>query len=159
MSLPIVAPAEGLRINPENLQVANAYLELASIDQVAEALDMPKDLVSEVLDRKEVRSYINNVYFDSGFNNRFKLSKLMNMLIEKKLQDMDEAGVGSNKDIVEIIAMLHKINEDGRAHELAMEKLRGGSSITNQTNIQINTQDSNYRKLLEKIGINANPTS
>jgi hypothetical protein len=159
MSLPIVAPAEGLRINPENLQVANAYLELANIDQVAEALDMPKDLVSEVLDRKEVRSYINNVYFDSGFNNRFKLSKLMNMLIEKKLQDMDEAGVGSNKDIVEIIAMLHKINEDGRAHELAMEKLRGGSSITNQTNIQINTQDSNYRKLLEKIGINANPTS
>ncbi len=156
MSLPIISPAEGLRINPENLQVANAYLELANIDQVAEALDMPKDIVAEVLDRKEVRTYINNVYFDSGLNNRFKLSKLMHTLIEKKLQDMDEAGTGSNKDIIEIIAMLHKINQDARDHELAMEKIRGGSSVTNQTNIQINAQDSNYRKLLENIGINAN---
>ena len=149
--LPMVAPAEALRINPENLQIANAYLELGNIDKVSEALDIPRDLIAQTLDKREVRSYINQVYFDVGFNNRFNMNQLMTSIIQKKLKDMDEADVGSSKDIIEIIALFHKMNQDFRDHELALEKARGGSTITNQTNVQINGGMSNHDNLIEKI--------
>lgn len=150
-NVPIVAPAEAVRINPENLQIANAFLELSDIDKVAEALDIPRDIVATTLDKREVRSYVSQMYFNAGFNNRFKLSSLMHAIIERKLKEMDEADVGSGKDIIEIIAQLHKINKDFMDHELAMEKARGGTSVTNQTNIQINDSKSNHDTLIEKI--------
>lgn len=156
--LPMIAPAEAVRINPENLQIANAYLELSDIAKVAEALDIPADIVAQTLDKREVRHYINQMYFNAGFNNRNRLSALMHTIIERKLKEMDEADVGSGKDIIDIIAMLQKINKDFMEHDLAMEKARGSSSVTNQTNIQINDSKSNHDSLIERI-IKANGTN
>lgn len=148
MSVPTIAPAEAVRINPEDLEIANAYLEYGSIDKVCAELDAPRDLVIHCLERREVKSYIDKIYFDAGFNNRFKMSALMETIIQRKLQELEEAGTTSNKDITEILALQHKMMMDYLNYTLAIEKAKSGP--TNQTNIQINDA-SNHSKLIENI--------
>lgn len=151
-TLPTNTPAEALQISPEALEVANCYLQDQNISSVATALGIPAELVSEYLERREVRAYINQVFYNLGFNNRFRISDAMDAIISKKFREMDEADVGSTKDITEILAMKHKMLMEHMAHELAMAKLNA-SNIKTQTNIQINSQEggSKYASLIERL--------
>lgn len=149
MSLPMIAPAEAVRINPEDLEIANAYLEYGSIDKICAELDAPRDLIINCLERREVKAYIDKIYFDAGFNNRFKMNALMETIIQRKLQELEEAGTTSTKDITEILALQHKMMMDYLNYTLASEKAKSGGP-TNQTNIQINDA-SNHSKLIENI--------
>ena len=148
-------PAEALAISPESLEIANLYLQLQSIPQVCEELGLPTEMVAEVLDRREIKAYLDNVFFDIGFNNRHKMRQAMDLIIQKKFQQLDEAGIGSNKDITEILALSHKMTMEYMDKQIQLEKLRGGG-IRNQVNVQINdgTGNSNYGNLIERI-INA----
>lgn len=152
-NLPTTTPAETLSIGPEGLQVANAYLTLADIHKVSEELDMPTELVTQILDRREVRAYVNSVFFSSGFNNRHQVRELMDTIIKKKLQDMDESDTGSTKDITELLALSHKITMETLDKELQIEKLRAGNNVKQQTNIQINEGigGSKYSSLIEQL--------
>ena len=152
-NLPTTTPAETLAIGPEGLQVANAYLTLADIHKVADELDMPTELVTQILDRREVRAYVNSVFFSSGFNNRHQVRELMDTIIKKKLQDMDESDTGSTKDITELLALSHKITMETLDKQLQIEKLRAGNTLKQQTNIQINEGigGSKYSSLIEQL--------
>lgn len=150
--LPTHHPAEGLQISPEALEVANSYLQLQNIPKVAEDLGVPIEQVVEVLERREVKAYLDNVFFDMGFNNRHKMREAMDAIIKQKFQELDEAGIGSNKDIIEILALSHKMSMEYMDKQIQLEKLRG-SHFKNQVNVQINDQsgNSNYGNLLERI--------
>lgn len=148
--LPTTHPAEVLEISPEALEIANAYLQLQDTNKVADELSVSKELVAQTLGRREVKAYIDQVFFDMGFNNRFKMRKAMDAIIAKKFQEMDEAGVGSGKDILEILALSHKMTMEAMDKQIQLEKLRG-PSIRSQTNIQINEGGSNYANLIERI--------
>ncbi len=74
-------PAETVRISPEALEVANAYLQLNDARQVAQELDLDPEVVTNLLARREVKSYIDSVFFDSGYNNRFLMRRAMDALI------------------------------------------------------------------------------
>ncbi len=152
-NLPVNTPAEYIAISPEALQVANAYLQNPDLSKVAEDLDIPKDLVSDILDRKEVRAYINNVFFSLGFNNRFQMRDLMDTIIKKKLQEMDESDTGSTKDITEILALSHKMTIELLDKEIALEKIRSANQLKNQVNVQINDNagGSKYSSLIEQL--------
>ncbi|CAB4134512.1 hypothetical protein UFOVP273_131 [uncultured Caudovirales phage] len=159
--LPVAHPAEVIEISPEALEIANAYLQNPRVDEVAKSLGVSTDFAVQILGRREVRAYIDRVFIDLGFNNRFKMRQLMDAIIEKKLQEMDEAGIGSNKDILEILALSHKMYMDQVNAELALEKLRKANQPKTQTNIQINEtkeagQSSNYATLLQRILTNGN---
>jgi len=144
-------PAEVLQISPEALEVANAYLTIQNAQKVADSLDVPLETVSQILGRREVKAYVDQVFFDMGFNNRFTLRKAMDAIISKKFQEMDEAGVGSNKDIIEILALSHKMTMETLDKELQLEKLRS-NSIKSQVNVQINEGGgSNYGNLIERL--------
>lgn len=144
-------PAETLAISPEGLEVSNCYLQTPDIHKVAETLNIPPATVSEILDRREVRAYINSVFFSLGFNNRFQIRELMDALIKKKLQDMDEADLGSGKDITELLALSHRITMETLDKEIQLEKIRAGS-LKQQTNIQINdTGGSKYSSLIQQL--------
>jgi len=144
-------PAEVLQISPEALEVANAYLTIQNAQKVADQLDIPLETVSQILGRREVKAYVDQVFFDMGFNNRFTLRKAMDAIISKKFQEMDEAGVGSNKDIIEILALSHKMTMETLDKELQLEKLRS-NSIKSQVNVQINEGGgSNYGNLIERL--------
>lgn len=149
------APAEVVEIAPEALEVANCYLQLQDIRQVADALDLDLGKVSQYLARKEVKAYINQVFYDTGFNNRYKMRSLMDTLIKKKLQEMDEADLGSAKDITEILALSHKMSMEIMDKEIALEKIKADQGLKSQVNVQINNEGlsdgTKYGALIAKL--------
>jgi hypothetical protein len=136
-NLPTTHPAEVLEISPEALEIANCYLELQSIPEVARIMDMPLSMVSSTLAKREVKAYIDNVFFDVGYNNRFKMRSAMDALIKVKFQELEEAQTGSNKDIAELLALSHKITMEQLDKQIELEKLKAGQ-LKSQVNVQIN---------------------
>ncbi|MFZ9610921.1 MAG: hypothetical protein ACO294_09500 [Methylococcales bacterium] len=154
---PTNSPAEVLAISPENLEIANAFLQMQDAKAVANELDIPVDMVTRVLARQEIKAYVNQVFFDIGFNNRFRMRELMDTLIKKKLQDMNEAEIGSNKDILDILAQSHKMSMEILDREIQLEKLRAQNNaqgIKSQVNVQINEglgDGTKYGALISKL--------
>ena len=151
-NLPAVTPAEVLDISPESLEIANCYLQSQDIVKVADLLDVPVALVSQTLARKEVKSYVDGVFMNLGFNNQFKMRAAMDAILSKKFQDMEEADVGSSKDILEIMALSHKMSMEYLAAQMALEKVQG--NVKNQVNVQINENGSDgtkYGTLIQKL--------
>lgn len=146
-------PAESLQISPEALEVANCYLQLQDIRKVAQELDLSVDAVGNYLQRKEVRGYIDYVFQDLGYNNRFLMRRAMDALIKQKFQELEESGVGSNKDIADLLQLSHKMAMDYLDREIQLEKLRqGGVGPQRQVNVQINDTDtSKYAQLVQKL--------
>lgn len=142
-------PAEVLKISPESLEVANAYLECQDMQTVSDLLGIPKEDVADVLSRPDVKAYISQVFYDIGFNNRFKMRSMMDGLIARKLKDLDEADMGSSKDITELLALSHKMTMDVLDREIQLEKLKVGN-VKSQVNVQINN-NARYNSLIEKL--------
>jgi hypothetical protein len=144
-------PAEALEISPEALEVANCYLQTQDINEVADQLDIPKDQVVSLLARREVKAYVDQVFMNLGFNNRFKIRAAMDALISQKFQELDESGMGTTKDIADLLEQSHRMTMAELDRQIQLEKLRQ-SSIKTQTNIQINDGGgSNYSSLIERL--------
>ena len=136
------------RISPEGLEIANAYLELGSIPAVCSRLKIKEGKVSEYLNKREVKAYVDQVYLDSGYRNRFKLAEVLDTLIDAKLEEAEESQVFTNKDLADLVAM----SEIKAQTELKKAK---ASNIKNQINIQDNSQGTfgqgNYGELMKKL--------
>lgn len=153
MSLPTVTPAETLDISPEALEIANAYLQSQDLVTVSTELNIPMEMVSQYLSRKEVKAYIDQVFFNLGFNNRFRMSDAMDTIIRKKFQELEESEMGSTKDIAELLALKHKMTMDELDRQIKLETLRQ-SNIKNQVNVQINegfSDGTKYGDLIQKL--------
>jgi hypothetical protein len=146
-------PAETIKIAPEALEVANCYLQTQDAKKVAHELDLAPDLVTEILSRREVRAYVDSVFMDTGFNNRFQMRAAMDALIQKKFQEMHEADTGSTKDISELLALSHKMSMDLLDREIQLEKLRTTTAPQKQVNVQINEglDGSKYSHLISRL--------
>jgi hypothetical protein len=143
------------RISPEGLEIANAYLELGNIPAVSVRLKISEGKISEFLAKREVKQYVDQVYLDSGYRNRFKLAEVLDTIIDKKLDEADESEVYSTKDLADLVALSHKIRMDEMKAQTELEKARA-ANIKNQTNVQINSGDmpfgqGNYGELMKKL--------
>jgi len=135
-------------ISPEELEIANTYLLTRSVEQTARELGIHPEQVNQYLDLPEVKSYIDRIYFESGYRNRFKFAEIVDSIVEKKLEELQEADIGSTKDIMDILALVHKMKMD----EMNIAtKLAAGPKT--QTNIQINNPfvGTNYGELMGKL--------
>lgn len=150
---PSSSPAETVKIAPENLEIANTYLACQSIPEVSRMLCLPTDTISQVLGRREVRAYLDTIFLDYGFNNRFKMRGIMDAVINKKLQEMDESDIGSQKDIIEIMALSHKMAMDVLDRQIKLEEAQAKTAgIKNQVNMQINNGNgTQYDNLIERL--------
>jgi len=148
----LTTPAEVLEINPENLEVANCYLQNQDIVKVAELMEIPVPMVSQILQNKQVKSYIDNVFMNLGFNNQFKMREAMDAVLRKKFQDMEEADVGSSKDIIEIMALSHKMSMEYLQKQIELEKMQQ-QNIKSQVNVQINDSgdSTKYGQLIKQL--------
>jgi hypothetical protein len=135
-----------VKIAPENLEVANAYLSTGSALVAAQQLGTTPDKVYAILEKNEIKEYMNSVYLDQGYRNRFRLAELLDEVIEKKIEEARETDMYSSKDLVDILALAHKISEDHRKDSKATTNIR-------QQNVQINSPfgEGNYGKLMEKL--------
>jgi hypothetical protein len=149
-NLPTHTPAEVLAISPEYLEIANSYLQLQDIRATSEELDLPPEIVTETLNRREVKAYIDHVFFNMGFNNRFKMRRAMDAIIQKKFQELEESETGSAKDIAELLALSHKMTMDEMSKQIDLEKARS-ANIKNQLNVQVNNGGSKYDNLIRQL--------
>lgn len=129
-----------LRIQPENLEVANLYLETNSIEQTASYFGLDVEYVQGILNKKEVQGYINQVYLDTGYRNKFKIGKLLDKMIEEKLLEAEETGFYTKYDMLDLLKFAHNIRIDENKQP-------------QQTNIQINNEfgDGKYGELMKKL--------
>jgi hypothetical protein len=146
-------PAETVRISPEALEVANAYLQLNDARAVAQELDLDPEVVTNLLARREVKTYIDSVFFDSGYNNRFLMRRAMDALIKQKFSELEESQTGSTKDIAELLQMSHKMSMDLLDREIQLEKARMTTAPQKQVNVQINEglDGSKYSQLVQRL--------
>ena len=141
-------------ISPEGLEVANCYLQFGNIRAVVESLGVPENKVVELLNKREVKKYIDTVFLDMGYRNKNNIASLLDEVIESKLEEAKESGVYSSKDLADLLQMAHKMRMDDIKAMAELEKAKS-SSIKNQTNVQINSEmpfgQGNYGKLMEKL--------
>jgi hypothetical protein len=142
------------KMSPEGLEIANSYLEHGSIPAVASKLRVSQNEVSEVLNKREIKQYIDTVFLDTGYRNRFKLSETLDMLIEKKLEESEETQMYTNKDMADLIQMAHKMRMDEIKAQTEMEKAKA-MTVKTQVNIQDNSGtpfgQGNYGELIKKL--------
>jgi|TARA_R100000084_G_scaffold95372_1_gene49163 phage terminase small subunit len=141
------------KISPEGLEIANAYLQYGSIPSVSTQLGVEENIISEMLNRREVKQYIDTVYLDTGYRNRFKLADTLDTLIEKKMEEAEESEIYTSKDLADLLQMAHKMRMDELKAQAELEKAKA-TNIKNQTNIQVNDGgfgQGNYGKLMEKL--------
>jgi predicted transcriptional regulator len=140
------------KISPEGLKVAQIYLETDSIDNTAKLIGISPHEVSDYLNTREVKSYIDNVYLEAGYRNRNKIAQRLDEVIEAKLEQMEEDEMGSTKDIADLIMLAHKVRMDEMKMMVEMEKARGkGPTNATQNNIILDGGGTNYNALLDKI--------
>lgn len=142
-----------IKMSPEGLEIANAYLELGSIPAVCVRLKIDENQVQEYLGKREIKAYIDQVYLDTGYRNRFKLANALDDIIDRKMEEAEESQIYSNKDLADLLQMAHKMRMDEIKAMAELEKAKAGN-IKNQTNVQINELpfgQGNYGKLMEKL--------
>ncbi|ASF00300.1 hypothetical protein [uncultured virus] len=141
------------KMSPEGLEIANAYLEYGNIQETATALAVDENTISEWLGKREVKAYIDSVYLDTGYRNRFKIGTILDDIIDQKLKEAEESEVFTSKDIVDLLQMAHKIRMEEIKAQTEIEKAKA-SSIKSQTNVQINADgfgQGNYGELMKKL--------
>jgi hypothetical protein len=142
------------RISPEGLEIANAYLELGSIPAVCSRLSINEAKASEYLQKREVKAYVDQVYLDTGYRNRFKLAEVLDTLIDAKMEEAEESQVYTSKDLADLVGMAHKIRMDELKAQTELEKAKA-QTIKTQVNIQDNSQvpfgQGNYGELMKKL--------
>jgi len=124
-------------LDPVVLGVANSHLEGQTPQEIADEFNIPVDIVSQMLDKKEVKSYIDNVFLSQGFMSRYKRIDLINKVVYSKLEEAMETGVFTKKDLLEWIKLLNDMEKEVRPKE------KGGPAVA----IQIN----NYEKLMKDL--------
>jgi|TARA_B000000557_G_scaffold262308_1_gene262865 molybdenum cofactor biosynthesis enzyme len=141
-------------ISPEGLEVANSYLTFGNIRAVVEQLGVQENKVVELLNKREVKKYIDTVYLDMGYRNKNNIAGLLDEMIESKLEEAKESGVYSNKDLADLLQMAHKMRMDEIKAQAELEKAQA-TNVKSQTNVQINEGlpfgQGNYGKLMDKL--------
>jgi|TARA_R100000084_G_scaffold19314_2_gene6492 hypothetical protein len=142
------------KMSPEGLEIANSYLEHGSIPAVCADLGVQENEVSEMLNKREIKQYIDTVFLDTGYRNRFKISETLDMLIEKKLEESEETQIYTNKDMADLLQMAHKMRIEEMKAQTELKKAEA-QSVKNQVNIQHNSElpfgQGNYGELIKKL--------
>ena len=75
-------------------------------------------------------------------------------MIQSKLEEAQESGVYSSKDLADLLQMAHKMRMDEIKSQAELDPANA-SNIKNQTNVQINEGvpfgQGNYGKLMDKL--------
>jgi len=125
-------------LDPVLLSIANDYLSGKSIPDIADEYGISPDRVTSVVEKREVKTYIDNVYATQGYLNRGKRIALINAVIEQKLQDALETGIYSKKDLLEWLKHLADV-------EATLKPVQKGPAVA----IQVNNYDKLMQDLLE----------
>jgi hypothetical protein len=141
-------------ISPEGLEIANCYLQFGNIKGVCDYLQVGEQEVVSLLNKREVKKYIDTVYLDMGYRNKNNIGSLLDEMITSKLEEAQETGIYSSKDLADLLQMAHKMRMDEIKAQTEFTKAES-SNIKSQTNVQINESvpfgQGNYGSLMDKL--------
>lgn len=123
-------------LDPVFLSIANDYLSGKSVADMAEEYNLPADRITSVIEKKEVKAYVDTVYATQGYLNRVKRIELINRVIEQKMADALETGVLSKKDLLDWLKLLNDME---------------GVAKPKQTGPAVAIQVNNYEKLMKDL--------
>jgi len=138
-----------IAVSPEGLDLANEYIQCGSIEAAAKSLCISTAKAVELLNKTEVKRYLDTIYMDMGYRNRDKLGALMDEIIESKIEEARESEMYSSMDLIKILELAHKMRMD----EIKAQQVSGPAT---QTNVQINSTNNkfgegNYGALMDKL--------
>lgn len=136
-------------LSPEDSEIANTYLETMDVFKTSEILGISPHKVTEYINKPVVKQYLTEVFLNTGYRNRLKLGKVLDDIVDKKLLELEEAGLTSSKDILEILNTIAKIRQEELKLAIKLEEVRLGKP-KRQTNIQINSANP-YQDFMEKL--------
>lgn len=125
-------------LDPVVLAVANDYLSGKSISTLAEEYGISEDRVTSVIEKKEVKSYIDSVFATQGYLNRVKRVALINRVIDQKLEEAMETGIYSKKDLLDWMKHLQDV-------ETGLKPKKDGPAVA----VQINNYDRLMKDLMD----------
>lgn len=131
-----------IALRPEDIDIANAYLMYGSAKDTADQLGLPEYQIVQILERQDVRDYITGVYLDRGYRNRNKIGQLLDKMIDAKLEEAEESGLYTSKDLFELLQF---------AHKMRMDELKNGQNNTGPTVNIANFGEGNYGQLMERL--------
>lgn len=146
MANEILNPEESYKLSPEALAFIDVYLQTFDLEETAQALEISKEEASTFVRKKEVKRFLDNVFFDQGYTSRFKLKDTLTKIIDSKLEEAEETGIYSNKDLAELL----KLMIDFRKSEIALIQAEN-EGIKKQTNVQVNNNYSNLNSLISDL--------
>ena len=125
-------------LDPVMLALANDYLSGKGIGEISEEYGISEDRVTSVIEKKEVKNYIDSVFATQGYLNRIKRINLINSVIDQKIQEAVETGIYSKKDLLDWMKHLQEI-------EVGMKPKNTGPAVA----VQINNYDKLMKDLME----------
>ena len=125
-------------LDPVMLALANDYLSGKAIDELADEYGITEDRVTSVIEKKEVKNYIDSVFATQGYLNRIKRINLINSVIDQKIQEAVETGIYSKKDLLDWMKHLQEV-------ETALKPKQSGPAVA----VQINNYDKLMKDLME----------
>ena len=129
-----------IALTPEALDIANAYITYGSAKETADQLQIPEYQIVQLLERNDVKDYITGIYLDRGYRNKHKLGSVLDKMIDAKLEEAEESGIYTSKDLLELLQFAHKMRMD------EMKNDNTGPTV----NIA-NFGQGNYGQLMEKL--------
>lgn len=132
------------KLTPEHYSIAEAYLQYGTVEETAEQLGLPQYQITEALQKPETQRFLDGIYLDQGYRNRSKLGRLLDKVIESKLEEAEETGIYSSKDLFDLIQLAHKI-------QLENAKLQKDPEDTSTTVQIANFGTGNYGNLMERL--------
>lgn len=141
------------RISPEGSEVANTYLKTGcDVRETAYMLNMEPTEVTELLNDKYVKNYINTVMKASAMSSLDLIHQKAMDIMLTKLQELEEAEMGSSKDILDILNSIHKMQKERIELIQKEEKQQQPINQKNtQNNLVFGPEGSNYMNLLKQL--------
>lgn len=143
-------PAQSLQ--PEAIVVVEQYLRFnRDIDLVAAELNTTPTVIGDILNKREVRGYLDHLFMESGFRNREKFFDVLDNILDSKIEELNEAQMGSSMDIMDIMKVYHGMKIKELELSIKLQELQSAKqSAGTINNVQINNS-SGYDKLLDRI--------
>ena len=141
------------KIQPEAMEVIEQYLyHNRDVNLVANALNTTPTVITDILNKREVRGYLDHLFMESGYRNREKFFTVLDNLLDAKIEELDEAQMGSSMDIMDIMKIYHGMKVKELELSIKLQELQSNSKQSASTinNVQINNS-SGYDKLLDRI--------
>lgn len=129
---------EAPQVDPVLLGIANLYIQGKSLVDIAEHFSISEDRVAQVLERREIKEYVDQVYLSQGYLNRFKRLDLINKVVTQKVEEaILGGGEFSKRDLLEWLKLLGEMDKTARPQQ------RGP-----QVAVQVNNYDTLMKDLL-----------